>query len=100
MVQQRPLSRFPHIKRLSDGRDHQVGVAQRSQGHEPGPIDEVLAHLGSHLQAQARFAHASRASQRDEAHVLAQEFLLDGDHFLLSSDERGGLKRQIVGIAV
>ena len=36
-------------------------------------IDEVFTQFGSHLQCQARLAHASRTSQRHQAHILAQE---------------------------
>jgi len=57
------------------------------------PLRQLLA-------VQARFAHTSWTSERVETHVLAQEFLLESDYFLLPSDERGGLKRQVVGIAV
>jgi len=96
LMQQGPISLFLQAKRLSNGRKNQFGISHRSQRHEPCPVREALRHLGCHLQAQARFADASRTRQGEEAHAFTQEVSLDGGHFLFSSNERSGLDGQIV----
>ena len=95
LFEQRPLSRFPQTKRLGDGRDDQVGIADGGQRHEPDPVGEVRTQLLGHVQCHAGFAHASRTRQRDEAHVLTQEQVVGGIHFLLPSNERSGLDGQV-----
>jgi hypothetical protein len=100
VFQLRLACHFPYSKRLGDRRDHQVRVAQGSQGHEPGTIGELVARLGSYLQAQARFADASRTRECEQTHLLAQEVLLDVVHYLFASNEGGGLDGKIVSVAV
>ena len=96
LFEQRPLSRFPQTERLGDGRDDQIGIADGGQRHEPDPVGEVRTQLLGHVQCHAGFAHASRTRQRDEAHILTRELMQDGGHFLLPSNERGGLDGQMI----
>ena len=77
-----------------------LGSLMRSQVYEIHPIGEQVAEFCRHLQTQARFPRAARSCQSHEAHILALQEVLNGCSFLLSTNERSQLDRQVVGTAI
>ena len=55
-------------QRLGDHHRHQGRIADRRQLDEIDAIFELVEHINRNLKAQARFAHAARAGQRQQAH--------------------------------
>src|SRR5262249_49771417 len=78
---------FLETKRLADGGDDQVGVADGSQGNEKDAIEEVVTQRGGYLYAQAGLADATRTRQGEETYLWAREQLADLCHFLLTSEK-------------
>ena len=62
---------------VSDGRHHEGGIANGSEGDNVNTIREVMHQVPSDLERQTRFAHASRAGEGEQANVGAQQ---DGAH--------------------
>src|SRR5215471_16552953 len=73
---------------------HEASVRHMRQFHEPYAVGITFEHIGSDLQRQTRLADAARTDQRHQARARQQ--LLDVRKFLLASDERGHLLREIV----
>jgi hypothetical protein len=58
---------------VSNGRDDEGGIADGSERDHVNTILEAVLEVPSDLEREARFAHASRASEGEQAHVWAQK---------------------------
>ena len=61
---------------------------------------KVLEQVGGYLQAQARFASATRTGEGQQTHVRTPQERTGGGAYLLPPDERSGLHGQVVGATV
>ena len=96
--QERLTTHLANAEGLGDGCNDQRGIAHWRQIDEIEAIGEQVAQLRCHLQGQARFTRSAWTRQRQQAYIFTMQELYDGGDFLLPSDERCGLNRQMVGI--
>src|SRR5215208_12008 len=90
---------LPEPERSSNGGGHELGIGYGGEGDEEHTIVELLQEIGTSLKGEAGLAGASRAREREEAHLLAAKplcYLLD---LALPAHQRGGLQGQVVGVA-
>jgi hypothetical protein len=85
--QQRLRSALGESNAVSDGRHHEGGIANGSEGDNVNTIREVMHQVPSDLERQTRFAHASRAGEGEQANVGAQEQSVESLHLLLTANE-------------
>src|SRR4030095_16487399 len=90
------VSSLYETQRLKDSARDQIWILRRkgSQGDEERTILKLREHAARRLDAQPRFANATRASQCDQA-ILCKKI----DHFMLfffAPDKTGHLNRQVV----
>ena len=72
---------------VSNGRYDQIGIADGCEGDHMNPISKVVHQFPSHLEREACFAYTCRAGEGDQAHVWAQEQLVDRLHLLFATDQ-------------
>ncbi len=94
-VEERLAAGLPHAECLSDGGNHQVGVADRGQRDVAQPVGKGILEVGCDVQAQARLANAGRADQGQQADVSAQEHAAHRRDLLVTADQRGRRRRQV-----
>ena len=82
------------LQRCRDRPDHQLRLPDGCEPDEPHLVVERVGQVGGRLQRQARFAHARRSGQRDEARRCQE--LIDLGHLALAADEAGEGDRKIV----
>ena len=68
-IQYRLCSTFSESKCMSDGWNDEGGVTDGCEEDHMYAICEVTYQRSSHLKRQARFAHASRAGEREQMHI-------------------------------
>ncbi len=93
-VDRRPVARLPHPDHPGHGRQDEVRLDERRQGHEPGVPRERRRDLLGHAQGEAGLADAAGAGQGQEAHVGAAQQLDSRVHLPFAADERGQRDRQ------
>ena len=86
-----------YAKRLGDSSTNEGGIGYEGKLYEVHAVGKVLHNFRAHLQAQARFARATRACHADYAVVGIAEELARIGHFLLPANEGRDLHGQIVG---
>src|SRR5262245_45742208 len=67
------LGGFADTNGLGNRAAHDGRIGDRGQIHEPHPIGEYRAQVGRQGDGQARLARAPWASQREQAHIFAQQ---------------------------
>src|SRR5205085_5560869 len=72
---------------MGNSRDDEGGITEGSQRDKGDAIGEVVYQVPSDLKRQARFAHARRAGEGEQAHFWAQEQRLDRLHLLLTANK-------------
>ncbi len=66
-------SRLVQTKRLGDGREHEVGIADGSQGHQAHPVREVGGEVCCRREQQAGFADAAWTGEGEQTHLGSTE---------------------------
>src|SRR5205823_6531450 len=87
-LQQWSTTRFSNLERLGNGRGDQARVGDGRQGHEKDTVLEGFDQFGRGLQGQASLTCATRAGQRQQAHIVPPKDLEHLSQFLLTTDER------------
>ena len=82
---------------MRDGRDDEGGIANGSEGDNVNAIGEVVHQIPGDLEREARFAHASRAGEGEQADVWAQEQSVDRLHLVLTANQRREGDREGMG---
>jgi hypothetical protein len=85
---------------LRDGWDDQRRIGQAREADEPDAIGELLHQFRRNLQAQPCLARAADSGECHQPHPVAPQQIDHAPHGLFPPDERSGLHRQIVGMAV
>ena len=98
-LDEREVAALPNSECVGDRRGNQAGIGERREVDEPDAI-EVIDQLLGHLDGEACLAGAARSGQRELPDPRAQEQILDAGDLRRSTDERGALRRQVVGSAV
>ena len=62
-------------ERLACGRQHELVVAERRERHPPDAVRVLLGEHRRGLRRESRLAGATRAGQRQQAHVLLRQQL-------------------------
>jgi hypothetical protein len=83
-------TRLSHPQGLHDGRGHEARIGERGECDEDDAIGEGGGQVRRHLQAEAGFAHAARASEGDQADVAALQKRGHRRHVLVSAEQGGG----------
>ena len=86
-----------HLKRLGNGGQNHVRVADRCKRNEKDPMRECVEQVGSYLQSQTGFASAARATQGQEMYIIAAKQATGCGHFSFAPNQRSELRWQIVG---
>jgi len=86
--QQRLRSALGESHAVSDGRDDEYGIEDGSEGDNVNAIREVMRQVPSDLEREARFAHARRAGEGEQADVGAQEQSVNSLHLVLTANQR------------
>ena len=73
---------------------NQNGIGKRREFYEPYAVIIFFQQFRRDLKRETRLAHAARASERDE--TMRFKLLFDLSNFILATDERRKLCRQIV----
>jgi hypothetical protein len=73
--------------RLGDGRPHRVGVAQRGEGDEERPVEELVGQLRRGLQRQPGLPRPARPGQGQQPHAAGHE-RADLRQLLLAAEQR------------
>ncbi len=91
-VEQRLVFGLPEPERVAST----IGIANGGQWHEEDAIGEVIDEIFRHREGQARFADASRARERQQAHIGTPEQVPRSIHVLLTPKEGSGRRWQVV----
>jgi hypothetical protein len=90
------LSRgFAHAERPGNGRQQELGLANRLQHDHIDAIREVRQEVGRSLQRKASLAGASRSRQHDEAHVGPADERGNGRQLAFAADRRRRVAREV-----
>ena len=94
-VQERPTGGLPHAESPPNQHPHQSRLADAAQIDEAHTVRKrVFGDLGRG-DREARFAHATRAGERDQADTRPGQPRDNGLQFVLAANQRGWGKRQV-----
>src|SRR5579864_5195981 len=90
------MSHLAQSERLGDGREHEVGIADSSQGHKADAVCKVGREVVCGRQQEAGFADTAWTGEGEQTHLRATEQGRESGEFMLAAKQRGERNGQVV----